>query len=128
MPDSLVFTGYITINGSHRIVTQQPELTEKEAAKIYVDGKYNIVTLYDAIQYYTKNQSAYKPATVYKAGDVNLDGTVDVCDAVLLSRFCTEDAGAVITEQGLDNADVNEDGNITLDDMAAILRKIANLS
>ena len=61
------------------------------------------------------------------SGDVTLDCSIDVSDAVLLARFCTEDSKAVITEQGKQNADVNEDGNITLDDVTAILRKIAKL-
>ena len=61
------------------------------------------------------------------AGDVTLDCSIDVSDAVLLARFCTEDSKAVITEQGKQNADVNEDGNIALDDVTAILRKVAKL-
>jgi hypothetical protein len=61
------------------------------------------------------------------AGDVTLDCSVDVSDAVLLARFCAEDSNAFITDQGKQNADVNEDGNLTLDDVTAILRKIAKL-
>ena len=61
------------------------------------------------------------------AGDVTLDCEVDVKDAVLLARFCTEDSTAVITNQGKQNADVNGSGNIDLDDVTAILRKIAKL-
>ena len=61
------------------------------------------------------------------AGDVTLDCSIDVSDAVLLARFCTEDSTAVITEQGKQNADVNGSGNIDLDDVTAILRKIAKL-
>ena len=61
------------------------------------------------------------------SGDVTLDSEVDVMDAVLLARFCTEDSEAVITKQGKQNADVNADGNITLDDVTAILRKVAKL-
>lgn len=61
------------------------------------------------------------------AGDVTLDCAVDVSDAVLLARFCTEDSTAVITDQGKQNADVNKDGNIELADVTAILRKIARL-
>ena len=128
MPKSLVFTGYIKIDGSHRIITQKTELTEKEAAEMYVDGKYNIVTLYDAMQYYTSKPQPYQSVTVQKMGDVNMDGTVDVCDAVLLSRFCAEDSEAVITDEGKALADVNGDGNIDLNDTTAILQKIAKLS
>ncbi len=61
------------------------------------------------------------------SGDVTLDCSIDVSDAVLLARFCTEDSKAVITEQGKQNADVNGSGNIDLDDVIAILRKIAKL-
>ena len=61
------------------------------------------------------------------AGDVTLDCSIDVSDAVLLARFCTEDSTAVITDQGKQNADVNGSGNIDLDDVTAILRKIAKL-
>ena len=60
-------------------------------------------------------------------GDVNCSGGVDVADAVLLARFCTEDSTAVITDQGKQNADVNGSGNIEPDDVTAILRKIAKL-
>ena len=60
-------------------------------------------------------------------GDANCDGSIDVSDAVLLARFCTEDSTAAITDQGKQNADVNQDGNIELDDVTAILRKIAKL-
>lgn len=61
------------------------------------------------------------------AGDVTLDCSIDVSDAVLLARFCTEDSTVVITEQGKQNADVNGSGNIALDDVTVILRKIAKL-
>lgn len=61
------------------------------------------------------------------AGDINIDCFIDVADAVLLARFCTEDSTAVITDQGKQNADVNKDGNIELADVTAILRKIARL-
>ncbi len=60
-------------------------------------------------------------------GDVNGDSAIDVTDAVILARFCTEDNTAVITNQGKQNADVNQDNNITLDDVTAILRKVAKL-
>lgn len=62
-----------------------------------------------------------------KAGDITLDCAVDVSDAVLLARFCAEDAGAFITEQGKTNADCNGDGGITTDDVTVILRMIAKL-
>ncbi|MBR5363059.1 MAG: glycoside hydrolase family 127 protein [Oscillospiraceae bacterium] len=61
-------------------------------------------------------------------GDVNLDGTVDVSDAVLLARFAAEDASAVITQRGLALADVNGDGQRNQDDVIAILKIIAKIA
>lgn len=61
------------------------------------------------------------------AGDVTLDCSIDVSDAVLTARFCAEDEEAVITEQGRANADYNADGDITQDDVVLILQKIARL-
>lgn len=77
--------------------------------------------------FFDNEQQALGQNALAIAGDVTLDCSIDVTDAVLLARFCTEDSTAVITDQGKQNADVNEDGNITLDDVTAILRKIAKL-
>lgn len=61
------------------------------------------------------------------AGDINLDSTIDVSDAVLLARFCAEDSEAVITAQGKQNADLDYDGSITGQDVITILKMIAKL-
>ena len=60
-------------------------------------------------------------------GDVNLDDTVDVSDAVLLARFVAEDTTAVVKEQGKRNADCSGDGNLSGDDTILILKYIAKL-
>ena len=59
--------------------------------------------------------------------DLNLDGKVDVSDAVLLARFVAEDSGANVKEQGKANADVNSDKQLDGDDVIGILRIIAKL-
>ena len=61
------------------------------------------------------------------AGDINIDCSIDVADAVLLARFCAEDAAANITQTGLGNADYDGDGMTTILDVTAILRKTARL-
>ena len=61
------------------------------------------------------------------AGDVNCDGVVDVTDSVLLSRFVNEDKDAFLTAQGKINADVDNDGSITMEDTTALLQIIAKL-
>ena len=58
-------------------------------------------------------------------GDANTDGAVDVADAVLDARFYAEDSGAVITEQGRINGDVNADGAINSEDIRQILEFIS---
>ncbi len=60
-------------------------------------------------------------------GDVNLDKSVDVEDAVLLARYLAEDETAVIDTQGKLNADMNASGGPDTDDTGLILRKIAKL-
>ena len=58
-------------------------------------------------------------------GDANCDGTVDVADAVLVMRYAVADSEAVITEQGIRNADTDKNGNTDSDDAANILLYIA---
>ena len=78
----------------------------------------------------TNIENAGKSAPIIKSeiiGDVNGDTQIDVSDAVILARFCAEDATVAINDSALNNADINSDGNITIDDVTAILRKIARL-
>ena len=60
-------------------------------------------------------------------GDADCSGTVDVADAVLISRFAAEDADAVINDQGKQNADVSGNGNLGPEDVVKVLRYIALL-
>ena len=60
-------------------------------------------------------------------GDVNLDGQVDVSDAVLLCRFAAEDKTAVIKEQGKSNGEVDGKSGLSTDDAIMILKYIAKL-
>lgn len=61
------------------------------------------------------------------AGDINIDCSIDVADAVLLARLCAEDAAVQISEDGMKNADVNADGTLSSDDVIAILKMIAKI-
>lgn len=60
-------------------------------------------------------------------GDVDLDGAVDVGDAVLLARFLAEDREAIVTPDGRRNADVNKNGTEDSNDVILILKYIARL-
>lgn len=58
-------------------------------------------------------------------GDANCDGVVDVSDAVLVMRYAVEDRDAVVTEQGLKNADADKNGKTNESDATMILKYIA---
>lgn len=66
------------------------------------------------------------------AGDVDWGNAdekddVDVSDAVLVARYGVEDKEAILTEQGLINADVTHDGKVNGDDAIKIVRYVAQL-
>ena len=60
-------------------------------------------------------------------GDADLNGIVDVSDAVLIARYVAEDDTAVITKQGKANAAVSGMGQIVLGDAGKILKFVAKL-
>ncbi|HAG14467.1 MAG TPA: hypothetical protein DCG49_11500 [Ruminococcus sp.] len=58
-------------------------------------------------------------------GDANCDGSADVGDAVLVSRFISEDPDAVIPDHGQDLADVDGAAGLSSTDVVCMLRKLA---
>lgn len=67
----------------------------------------------------------YKENSGIICGDTNLDGKVDITDAVLLNKAA---AGAVqLNEQAVKNADCNDDGVLSVDDSIALLRFLVHL-
>ncbi len=72
----------------------------------------------------TKNSGGNTPDTVLY-GDVNLDGRVDITDAVLLNKAS---AGAVsLGDQAAANADCNANGELGADDAIALLKFLVHL-
>ena len=65
------------------------------------------------------------PAVLFNRGDLNLDGSADVADAVLLARYLASDAEAAIPDQGIVNADTDGNGKVQGDDLTVILKRIA---
>ncbi len=61
------------------------------------------------------------------SGDVDCSGSVDVSDAVLLARYLAEDAEAVITNAGMQNAECDGQPNLTGNDIVTILKYVAML-
>lgn len=60
-------------------------------------------------------------------GDVNCDGQVKINDVILLNRLLAEDTSAVISEQGMANAESDGTDGINGNDAAAILMILAGL-
>lgn len=67
------------------------------------------------------------PTSDIMVGDVNVDNIVDISDVILLSRYVAEDVKATVTQEGLRNADVNQDSVYTGADVAIIIKMIAKL-
>lgn len=59
-------------------------------------------------------------------GDVNLDGKIDLTDAILLNKFCA--AAVTLNDQAMLNADCNGIGGVTMDDSIALLRFLVHLT
>ena len=59
-------------------------------------------------------------------GDVNLDLSVDVADAVVIARFYAMDYTLQITDLGKQLGDVNLDGNLDDEDLKQVLEYIAH--
>ena len=74
----------------------------------------------------TTTETAPAEVTVL-LGDVDVNGDVNVADAVLLARFLAEDNEVSVSAQGKLNANVNGDADITSDDLSAILEYLAGI-
>ena len=67
--------------------------------------------------------SGASPSVLY--GDVNLDGKIDIVDAVLLNKAAS--GSIALNSQALKNADCNADGELGTDDALVLLRFMVHL-
>ena len=75
----------------------------------------------------TTNNIIYGNNLLATKGDINLDGSINVSDAVLTARIIAEDATLNLTSTGMNNADVDGDGLLTIHDTATLLRRLAKM-
>ena len=61
------------------------------------------------------------------SGDVDENGRTEIADAILLARWLAEDTDISVTAQGLVNADMTGDGQVTTDDAAKLLCVLAGV-
>jgi len=69
------------------------------------------------------NKKKFLPNT----GDINLDQTMDVKDAVYLSRICGGDSSIILSDVQEKQADINGDGHLNSLDITLMLRRLAKL-
>lgn len=62
--------------------------------------------------------------TVYKAGDVSLDGETTLKDAILVQKYCLELTSFTATQKSL--ADLNGDSKVNLSDAILLQKKVLN--
>ena len=106
------------------------------AAKCYIDNSESYST--NEITIYWNSPLVYLLAVTEKAeasepvkpeqklrGDVDNSNQIDVADAVLLARYLVSDKEAVVSDQGLANADGDKNGKVDTEDVTFILQVIA---
>ncbi len=74
----------------------------------------------------TSASTSTAPANL-RYGDINENGEVTIADVIVYNRYIAEDIATVVTEQGLANAEVTGDGNITGEDAVKVLKYLASL-
>ena len=89
----------------------------------YTDGT-------DAVLTYSVNFFSLEPEPLVAPadsvrGDTDVNGCFDVRDAVLLNRVLAEDETCIITQEGLDACDYDEDGFITLSDLSWMIDRLS---
>ena len=105
------------------MITADHELSFAEQFALAADI-YEGTGIRPGIWYLETIQNAFGQNALAIAGDINIDCSIDVADAVLLARFCAEDASANITQTGIGNADVDADGLLTVLDVHSVLKTI----
>ncbi len=73
------------------------------------------------------NALPYPSRAASLRGDTDCSGVVNIADAVLLARFCAEDALITVTAQGKQNSDLDGDAQVGAPDLAILLELLANL-
>ena len=67
----------------------------------------------------------YIPFQHYGSGDLDQDGRLSICDAVLLTRYNAENLDEPLNEEALSEADINGDGFIDVHDLSELLKLLA---
>lgn len=122
-------TNWDPTNDYSRTGLKIDEVEETEYITMYVDDE----LVWGKEPTGGKAQTTTPPTTSGTAGgktlfgDVNVDGKVSVADAVLLSRYVSQEAGVKLSSQGIINADCAADKSVDASDISIIQRYLAGL-
>ena len=86
----------------------------------------NVGIRMDAWQFVKKGTIPDQPELL--VGDVNCDGFVKVNDVILLNRFLSEDQTAIISQQGMLQAEADGSEGVNSSDAVVILKMIAGIT
>lgn len=118
-----------TSSNSITFVLYQTEISAGETITLGAQGTsagvVNYIAMATALPE-TTTTTPSEPALV-KMGDVNCDGEVKIGDVILLNRFLAEDETAVISKQGMLNAQCDDVAGVNGNDSIAILKILAGL-
>ena len=136
MPKSLVFTGYTLINGSHRVITAQPFVTDPVTAvrfgencitadETVFSNKSVEAMLNEAEERREQFAAQATEQSIHYIGDLDENGEVNVMDSVMLARLVGDDPELEISDTGKANADFNADGAVDPNDLSDLLKYLA---
>lgn len=109
-------------------ITEQPKQTTTAPAQTTSPETVSVTASETTAQTEsTGSEATSNDLPVLLLGDVNCDTQITVSDAILLARINAEDKNAVVSEPGMRNADVNQNGKPDADDTVLILKKLAGL-
>ncbi len=125
------WSGYtVQGTGTYRNIIPDIRLTNEQQLMLWEEMWQDIHVFPDLNYYILNEKSGGKSAAsddiaAMIHGDLDIDGAVDVTDAVKMLRLLNEDTTLPITEAGISNADFNRDNELTLDDFRALMRYLA---
>ncbi len=108
-------------------VIYQTKVAAGESIALGAQGTSSGVVNYIAVATAIPQETTTTVPVLVKQGDVNCDGDVKINDVILLNRFLAEDASAIVSEQGMLNAECDGVNGVNGNDSIAILKMLAGL-
>lgn len=114
-----VLRSYLEDNGLTQDDPLPYEITRTFGYYAPFAGSYdNMLTLAE------KNAPELLPEVPHEMGDVNIDGSVTVSDAIMLNRMLSEDPEIGTASHSFRNADLDENGTLDLQDFRTLLHSL----